>query len=533
MLQVSPAAGLTLAVLTLFLISARAVKLRYFHPLSKYPGPPLAATTFLYRAYFDIIKDGAWVEHLFSLHEKYGTIVRVGPNELHFSDPRAYQDVYGIGTRFIKQPQMYSCFATDKSVFAMHNHQLAMQLRSAIGPFFSRRAILNLENVVQSKVDHLIAKLLTYTNVPANLDLAFRSLSLEIITTYCFARSSQALDAPNFQHAILAAIDHTLPMIWVFKHFPFIQKVLLNVPECFASVLKPSTKGILEQRKMMGDQIDQIMKDPDSLCGGGHETIYHHFLNPGDEADFYVTPRTPDSKDTHRPIVYDVPDRKSNSMKTGPPTQLSRDYLLDEGLYMRFAGSDTVGNTCTVALFYILNSPDVQKALLHELMEAWPDKEMNVGYEKLEKLPYLTAVIKESLRMGHGVVSPLPRIVGPADAEILGLTVPAGTVVSIGAPILHSNPDIFPHPTTFIPERWMGEENQSLDKYLVAFSKGPRSCLGINLAWCELYLIIANVVRKLELKPDNATIESISFRDYFVPVHRGRHFHAYVQPRDL
>lgn len=282
----------------------------------------------------------------------------------------------------------------------------------------------------------------------------------------------------------------------------------------------------------MGDQIDEIMKDPASLCGGGHETIYHHFLNPSDE-EFCMASEVPGPKGTYGPNASDVPGGKGHTEKTEGPAQLSRDYLLDEGLYMRFAGSDTVGNACTVALYHILDDPHVQKTLLQELMEVWPDKGLGVGYEKLEKLPYLTAVIKESLRMGHGVVSPLPRIIGPTDAEILGVTIPGGTVVSMGAPILHANPDIFPDPISFVPERWMGEENQSLDKYLVAFSKGPRSCLGINLAWCELYLIIANVVRKLELKPDNATIENISFRDYFVPVHRGRHFHAFVQPRDL
>ncbi|KXN91119.1 Trichodiene oxygenase [Leucoagaricus sp. SymC.cos] len=514
-----------------FMFGAQAIKLRYFHPLSKYPGPALASITFLYRAYFDIVKDGGWVEHLFHLHAQYGSIVRVGPNELHINDPRAYNDIYGIGTRFIKQPQMYSCFATDKSVFAMHDHHLAMERRAAIGPFFSRRAILKLESVVQSKVDHLIAQLLNYVTTPANLDLAFRALSLEIITTYCFSRSSQALDAPNFEHAILAAIDHTLPMIWVFKHFPLIQKILLNVPECFASVLKPSTTGILDQRRMMREQIDEIMKDPTSLCGGGHETIYHHFLNLNDEEKIHATSGTPVVKTTQQSIRA-VSDQGYGSSK-GNTGSLSREYLLDEGLYMRFAGSDTVGNTCTVALYYILTNLHVHDRLLGELMEIWPDKGLGIGYEKLEKLPYLTAVIKEALRMGNGVVAPLPRVIGPDDAHILGMDIPAGTVVSMSAPILHTNPDIFPDPKSFNPERWMGEENQSLDKSLVAFSKGPRSCLGINLAWCELYLTIANVIRKLELKPDNASAENISFRDYFVPVHRGRHFHAYVQPRDL
>jgi len=197
---------------------------------------------------------------------------------------------------------------------------------------------------------------------------------------------------------------------------------------------------------------------------------------------------------------------------------------------MRFAGSDTVGNTCTVATYHILHNKDVHQQLSKVLKEAWPEKDAPANYETLEKLPYLTAVIKESLRMAHGVVSPLPRIVGPTDAEISGEVIPAGTVVSMGATIVHRNPDIFPDPMAFKPERWLKDDSAELEKYLVSFSKGPRSCLGINLAWCELYLIIGTVFRKLALVPDNASIENISYREYFVPVHRGRHFHAFVAP---
>lgn len=198
----------------------------------------------------------------------------------------------------------------------------------------------------------------------ANLDLAFRALSLEVITAYCFATSSNALNSDNFQNGILEAIDQTLPMIWVFKHFPLIKTLLLGVPECFASVLKPSTKGILEQRKQMGSQIDQILKDPSSLQNADHETIYHHFLTPQPD-----NPRLP---------------------------PIHRDWLLDEGLYLRFAGSDTVGNTCTVATYHILNNKDVHCKLFQVLKEAWPDKDTPASYETLEKLPYLVSDLSTS-----------------------------------------------------------------------------------------------------------------------------------------
>jgi len=496
--HLSREALLGIASVVLIATIVGGVRRLYYHPLSTYPGPTLAALTLWYKAYYDIVRDGGWAEHISRLHERYGTIIRIAPNELHFSDPRAYNDIYGIGTRHTKQPTLYSCFATDYSVFAMWDHHEVMQRRNLIGPFFSRRAILNLEKTVQNKIDILVSRLLEYkgSGKSANLDLAFRSTSLEVITSYCFARSSHALDSANFENEVLAAMDQTLPMIWVFKHFPLIKKLLLSIPECFASVLKPSTTGILDQRKQMGAQIDAIMKDPSSLDNIEHETIYHHFLTP-----------------------------QPDNIRLPP---ITREWLLDEGLYMRFAGSDTVGNTCTVAAYHILHNSHVLDRLRKDLKEVWPDKDVPTNLETLEKLPYLTAVVKESLRMAHGVVTPLPRVVGPTDSEISGVVIPAGTVVSMGATVVHRNPDIFPNPMTFDPERWMQDDSFKLEPYLVSFSKGPRSCLGINLAWCELYLIIATVFRKLELVPDNSTIEDISYREYFVPLHRGKHFHTFV-----
>ncbi|KAF8997881.1 cytochrome P450 [Cyathus striatus] len=493
--------NIALAISSFFfcLLCVSSTKRLFYHPLSRFPGPPAAAITLLYKAYFDIILDGGWAEHLEYLHDIYGTIIRVGPNELHFSEPSAYNEIYGMGTKFSKHPAMYSSFATDLSVFALFDHHEATQRRNLIGPFFSRRAILNLENTVRSKVDGLISRLLMQgsSKKSADLDLAFRSTSLDIITSYCFASKTPSNQAPHeFQKDILASIDGTLPMIWVFKHFPFIKYLLLGVPEIFASVLKPSTVGILEQRRQMGKQIDYIMKDPSSLDNVDHETIYHYFLNP--------------QEDNQRL----------------PP--ITREWLLDEGLYMRFAAGDTVGNTCTVAAYHVLTNEHVHKTLTQELREAWPDKDLWLGLESLEKLPYLTAVIKESLRMAHGVVTPLPRVIGPHEAEISGTIIPPGTVVSMGAMIMHRNPRIFTDPSRFYPERWLQDDSQGLEKYLVSFSKGPRSCLGINLAWCELYLIIGAIFRRLDMEADSPSPENVSFREYFVPLHRGKHLQAFI-----
>lgn len=58
----------------------------------------------------------------------------------------------------------------------------------------------------------------------------------------------------------------------------------------------------------------------------------------------------------------------------------------------------------------------------------------------------------------------------------------------MSAGLMHLDPRIFPSPLEFQPERWL--ENKGLDRYLVSFSKGSRQCVGINLAYSELYLCL-------------------------------------------
>lgn len=177
--------------------------------------------------------------------------------------------------------------------------------------------------------------------------------------------------------------------------------------------------------------------------------------------------------------------------------------------------SDTVANACTIGVFNALNDKRICTTLVQELVSAWPDIDQKVDHHTLEKLPYLvclsfldvtpfikltvpqTAVIKESLRCSSGVVSPLPRVV-PFDTKIGGVGVPKGvrctsvyecrvltnalfqTIVSMSSVFVHNNPDVFHHPQLFYPERWLQEDSNELETFLVPFSRGPRMCLGMK-----------------------------------------------------
>lgn len=100
--------------------------------------------------------------------------------------------------------------------------------------------------------------------------------------------------------------------------------------------------------------------------------------------------------------------------------------LYEEGQALMFAGADTVGNTLMLGTYYLLKQDDTYKAFKTELQNAWSNLEVAPDLRELEQLPYLNAVIKESLRMSSGVVSGLLRIVPKQGAKIGGHYIPGG-----------------------------------------------------------------------------------------------------------
>ena len=149
-----------------------------------------------------------------------------------------------------------------------------------------------------------------------------------------------------------------------------------------------------------------------------------------------------------------------------------------------------------MATFHLISQPNILRNLKAELEKEIPDPNSSTLLTTLEQLPYLTAVIKEGLRLGLGNTSRIPRIAPDATIKFREWKIPAGTPVSMTIPLVHFDERIFPDPKAFRPERWIEDKTGHLDKYLVSFCKGPRGCLGVNLAWAELYIGVSTIFRK-------------------------------------
>ncbi|WP_059021662.1 cytochrome P450 [Mycobacterium sp. M26] len=168
--------------------------------------------------------------------------------------------------------------------------------------------------------------------------------------------------------------------------------------------------------------------------------------------------------------------------------------LSDEALYgqlrtMLAAGHETTSTTLAWALHHIYSDEDVRDRLVREVSTAATPTD-------LAALPYLAAVIQETLRMHPAVPIVLRRLTGPL--TVAGQPCSAGDIVGIALPALHFNPALWQDPATFNPSRFL-DGKPSPFQY-APFGGGFRRCIGAAFAQSELAVAIGTIVRTLDLR---------------------------------
>lgn len=207
-----------------------------------------------------------------------------------------------------------------------------------------------------------------------------------------------------------------------------------------------------------------------------------------------------------------------------PASEKSRPRLVAEAASLVGAGTLTTAHTLSIGSFHIMSNPAIHKSLMAELESAMPDPAQCPGLQTLEQLPYLNAVLNETLRHSYGVLHRLSRVQPDRTLQFNEWTIPAGTPVGTTPLFLHEDPTMFPNPRVFDPQRWLNaskSQHESMSKYLSNFGRGTRQCVGMNLAYAELYLGLACTFRRLGNSME--LFETIRERDvdpvldYFIP----------------
>lgn len=325
----------------------------------------------------------------------------------------------------------------------------------------------------------------------------------DIITDYCFGHCIGALDRPDLGREWNQLMGIGLKINPFARAFPSVARLLVNLPKWMTN--RSSDMDGLTGFLDLANNLSRLARDEAiaEIASGKASSNTSSKTNSKDDDADDAESRTV----LHSMMRSDVlPEREKTFSR-----------LAADGMTLIAAGFDTTSRTLTVTLFYLLSRPEIRQRVLAELRTVMPTPQSPLPpVAQLEKLPYLTGVIHEGTRLAHGVAGRLVRIapdealqhINTHDGKVY--TIPRGTTFSQSSYLVHTDPEIYPDPHSFHPERYLhGPDVPMTDaqRYLVPFGKGTRACAGINLAFAELYLTLAAIVGSLDLHLARETTE--------------------------
>lgn len=486
-------------------LTAKVIYRLYLHPLSRFPGPRLAAATYLYGAYYDVVQEAQFVFKLDALHDTYGPVVRISPGEVHVRDSGFFDALHpGPGGRKTHRDKWHRANRANGSPGSLASagpHALHRARRAAINPYFSRAAIAQLEaQSIRAKVELLCGRLQEHASPSStaaaggggevvDVGAAMTALTLDVISEYCYGDCYDCLRDPAFAPQWKRAMQGGFESTNVTKHFIWLLRLMNSLPAWLAVKMNPDIAVFVEWKERLSAQARTIYAEQQQQAGlekGGMgegkkenqprpKTIFHGIM----QADL-------------------------------PPAEKTADRLADEAFVLLVAGAETTARTLCVILCHLLSSPSVLARLRAELDPVMRQHLPQLPPSRvLEELPLLRAVVQEGTRLAEPVTNRQILVAPEEDLVISGsgsggsdIVIPRGTPVSQTFRDVLLDPEIFPEPRKFDPDRYAraAEQGERLDKYLVSFSRGGRSCAGINLAFAELYLAVAALVSKFDME---------------------------------
>ncbi|KEF57257.1 uncharacterized protein A1O9_05174 [Exophiala aquamarina CBS 119918] len=429
--------------------------------------------------YYDAIKQGQYFRKIAYMHAKYGPVVRIGSDEIHVNDPKCIQDIYAGPGKVRDKYNFYTQqFGIPEASLTTPSHGLHRVRRAAIAPFFSKRSVSSLEPVIVGLAEQLYLRLNSYagTDQPVVLNDAFSCFATDVIMEYSFARSYGFLQNADFLPNLRNCLQGLMISVHYVKHFPWVLNIMDILPMLFYSLILFAQDIKIQVNELWtGQNTNFKTKD--------HPTIFHALLNAN-----------------------------------APASEKHPDRLWQEGFLVIGAGTETTAWILTTTMYYLIANPCAYNKLKQELLTEFPNISATPTIAVVDRLPFLISTA-EGLRLGVGVSSRLQRISPTHPIRVGDWTVPPGTPVGMSSILVHHNHQLFYKPYEFIPERWI--ENPKLDDYLLSFSKGSRQCAGITLAYTELRLVLATLIRRLDFTLFKTTVEDVALEHDLVTANAG------------
>ncbi|KAK1992779.1 cytochrome P450 [Colletotrichum falcatum] len=444
----------------------------WFHPLAKVPGPKHLAACDIF---------GQWRSHItmdmalyaVDLHRKYGPIVRIGPDRLAMEGSIAWPKVYTVrSTSDDNEFGKVRNFLTPIDHLALlgANRDDHRRQRRQLNHAFSIAALHEQEHIITKYIDQFIDELTARSKRGEALDFVdwVNYLTFDIVGDLSFADCFHSLDGDT------TFVDNAFRGLIGTSYGRFLREFpLLKAPLMLALGSKDLMVALEAGKTNVG--MGRLKAKARMAMGA----------EPKDGRRDFATYMLREGK--------------------GGEQVLSEDEVEALSSVLVLAGSETTATAIAGFAYFMERCPDKSRALRDEVRTAFAD-EADINITNTGRLEYLNAVIEETMRM-YPPAATLPPRVSPG-AEIEGHWLPRGTRIHVYSRATYRNPQNFTDPDSFEPERWLSPKHPRYNprfandrrEVMKPFSAGSRDCIGKNLAYAEMRVIISRLMYRFDIK---------------------------------
>lgn len=446
---------------------------RYFHPLSSIPGPFLASISRAWIVFKTVTGDMEHTQR--ALHKKHGYLVRIANNEVACSDPEAIKIIYGTKNAFTKT-DYYDAWAPPNNGYVGHfparDEKEHSERRRIVNNAYSMSSVLESEKAIDSCTQLFRETMRDFARQNSVVDLglwinmyAFDVLG-ELFYGKMFGCMSERRDIGNY----MKAIDSLLPAFTIGGTVPsyLTKKYLLST-----ILFSPYVRGAL----------------------GAVKHIEHASETAVKRRKQEVEENKDDKRDMLRKMLEINADR-------GEEIDFTYRHICVESHSSIFASADTTAIAINSILYHLMRNPAAYEKLTVEIDAAVAGGLLSIpiAYRAAIKLPYLKACINEGMRLHPSVGLTMPRVVPSGGATISRFHFPEGYRVGVNGAVVQYDKDVFgPDADNFNPDRWIEGEATKMDKTMIQFGAGPRTCIGKNISLSEIYKLVPQILRDFHI----------------------------------
>ncbi|VDI83248.1 cytochrome P450, family 3, subfamily A [Mytilus galloprovincialis] len=361
-------------------------------------------------------------------------------------------------------------------------------LRSSISPTFSSGKMRQMMPLLQKCVNDMVEKLKKDTENGEVVDVCkyCGSFSMDVIASTAFGMDVDAQNDPdnafikNAKKAFSSGLKN--PMLLFVLFFPF-------------------TRGILSYFKL-------------STLSKEMATFFHAAVNTAIDERKSESSKRQDllglmlNAHTDKEKSEENIELSSTTLKDFKKRPLTTNEILANSLTFFLAGYETTANALSFVLYCLALYPDYADKVRHEVAD-------NIGkekptYDNVSKLQYLDMFVCEVLRL-YGPAARFNRTT-EEDVAIGGYKVPKGTDIQFAIGVIHRDPEFWPEPEVFDPERFTPENKEKRHPYAwLPFGVGPRNCVGMRLALIELKMAAVTMIQNFTVVRCDETEVPITF----------------------